>query len=192
MGGKAARDKGKRGERQVIEMLQPVVNEVYELHDMDAPLLQRNTLQSDEGGCDLAGLEWLSIEVKFQETLHINAWWAQTLKQAGRSKTPVLIFKQSRVKWTVMMYGTLGTREWELTTPVFIDVTPFLAWFRRRLSDELSRLHNGGRDDEVICKVVPAGPQQQESGQAVFVEEHPARSAQAEKASALCSAGIHM
>lgn len=134
-----ARNKGKRGEREVIALLQPILNEVYETFDLDCPTLQRNTLQSDDGGCDICGLEWLSLEVKFQETLQLPAWWQQTLEQAGREKTPILIFRQGRKRWQVMMHAWLfvGTDSSELVVVMSVDV--FLRWFRARLVWELSK-----------------------------------------------------
>lgn len=138
MGGKSGQDKGKRGEREVIALLQPVVNEVYEAHDMDAPRLQRNTLQSDKGGQDIVGLDWLAPEVKWCEQLQVYQWWQQTLRQAGAGKVPVLFYKRNKVDWKVRMYGRLGMPTCERLVPVTVDLLDFLDWFRARLVQELS------------------------------------------------------
>lgn len=138
--GRGARNKGKKGERDVISILQPVVTEVYEAHELEPPMLQRNLLQSDKGGCDLHGLEWLALEVKRQEQLNINAWWEQTVRQAGTKNEPVLFYRKNNAAWRVMLYGALrvhGTHGYWRRTVVTIDVADFLVWFRSRLSYEL-------------------------------------------------------
>lgn len=56
------------------------------------------------GGCDLTGTFGFAIEVKRQEALSINTWWAQCVKSANeRSEMPVLLFKQSHQKWRCIM-----------------------------------------------------------------------------------------
>ena len=74
MAGLMSRNKGKRGEREVVKLLQPVVNEVYESLGLEPPLLERNLMQSHKGGCDLAGLDWLALEVKYQEQQQMTSW----------------------------------------------------------------------------------------------------------------------
>lgn len=114
MGGKSSLNKGKRGEREVVKLLQPIVDKVYSAYPMlgDAPAIQRNTLQSDKGGFDLVGLDWLAPEVKFQESFNLSGWWAQTERQAATHQTPVLIYRRSRVSWRVRikMYRQLGQK----------------------------------------------------------------------------------
>lgn len=139
MSGTMARNKGKRGERGVIDLLQPVVNEVYELNDMEAPILKRNTLQSDDGGSDIAGLPWLALEVKYQEQENVNGWWRQTLEQAGQDGIPVLVYRRNNAKWRVRMFGMLGTPGCGYTVPVTVDIEHFLLWFRLRLIQELTK-----------------------------------------------------
>jgi hypothetical protein len=78
-----ARNKGQRGEREVIAVLQPIVNRVYLKYSFEPPLLKRNLLQTREGGFDIMGLEWMALEVKYQEHENVNGWWRQTCKQAG-------------------------------------------------------------------------------------------------------------
>ena len=81
--GSMARSKGQRGEREIVALLQAVVNEVYTAYNrkvistteselvqyrtLEVPLLQRNTIQSDRGGYDIVGLDWLAPEVKVPE-----------------------------------------------------------------------------------------------------------------------------
>lgn len=138
MGGIKSREKGKKGEREVIAILQPVVNDIFELFATDAPRLQRNQLQSDGGGSDIAGLAWMALEVKYQEGQSTNSWWHQCLKQAGKDKTPILFFRRNNMPWRVRMLGMLGTPSAGLTVPVTVELDAFLAWFRIKLTQELS------------------------------------------------------
>src|SRR3546814_5598290 len=75
------RQKGAEGERQVIKMLTPIIQQV--MRDMDFPaekvdaalkMVQRNQNQSAVGGNDLSNTFGLSIEVKRQEQIAINTW----------------------------------------------------------------------------------------------------------------------
>lgn len=141
MGGRMSRNKGKRGERQVIEMLQPVVNEVFSAHGLEPPTLKRNTMQADGGGFDLHGLEWLAIEVKFTEKTGagtLDSFWRQTLEQCGAKQTPVLFYRGSREDWRVYVWGFLERCGHDThCVRVAITVDSFLAWFRTRLNYEL-------------------------------------------------------
>lgn len=96
---KKALNKGKSGEREAIKLIQPLVDEIYNEHGLEPPRLQRNTLQSDNGGYDIVGLPWLALEVKRQETLAIPQWWRQTIKQSKPWQLPVLMFRQNNKKW---------------------------------------------------------------------------------------------
>lgn len=141
MSGLLSRNKGKRAEREVIELLQPIVTELYlNLVKRCAPTLQRNTLQSDSGGCDISGLEWLALEVKHCETFNLNDWWKQTVRQSeGHSdpKEPVLFYRRNNVAWRVRMRGVAGRTDSYAFALVDISVEAFLMYFRKRLANEL-------------------------------------------------------
>jgi hypothetical protein len=104
MGGLMSLNKGKRGEREVVKLLQAVVDKVHneKSSGLDCPRLQRNTLQSDKGGFDIVGLDWLAVEVKYHETLAVKQWWQQTVKQAKPGQQPVLFYRKSRSPWHVV------------------------------------------------------------------------------------------
>lgn len=142
MGGKMSRNKGARGERQVIQLLQPIVDNVWkQFPDLgDAPKLQRNSLQSDSGGFDIVGLTWLGLEVKFQENLSLGPWWKQTVDQCGENQLPVLFYKKSRTQWKVMMrlYSDIGDGS-KFFSKAIIDLESFLIFFEHRLQFELQR-----------------------------------------------------
>lgn len=83
MGGNFSRNKGQRGEREVIKLLQPTVSKVYMEAGFPSLELTRNLSQSQNGGFDIAGLDWLALEVKYQETENVKGWWEQACRQAG-------------------------------------------------------------------------------------------------------------
>lgn len=137
MGGLTSRNKGKRGEREVVVMLQPVVNDVYEAFGLEPPRLQRNSLQSDGGGFDIVGLKWLALEVKYCETVKLAQWWQQTLDQCGQQQVPVLFYRRNNVEWKVRQLVTLQAGAQQLTVPAIVSLQDFLKWFRARLTEEL-------------------------------------------------------
>lgn len=141
MSGLYSRNRGKRGEREVIKLIQPVVNEVYQSLGKEPPELERNLMQSHKGGCDLAGLDWLSLEVKYQEAENMTSWWDQTKRQAGKEREAVLFYRKNHAKWKVKMFGFLVAGGQRVRAPVVIEVEAFLAYLRIRLLKELSPLN---------------------------------------------------
>jgi len=135
----SVRGKGQRAERAVIKLLQPVVTEAYEARGLEAPKLQRNQMQTDGGGFDIIGLEWMALEVKHQETLNVEAWWRQTIKQAKGNAEPILIYKQNNVKWRVRLLGKIYVYKWaeHQTHIVEMSEESFLEYFKARLIGEL-------------------------------------------------------
>lgn len=121
------RTKGSAAEREIIKLLQQVLD--TEL-GKEAPKLQRNTLQTAYGGCDIHGYPRVAIEVKRQEKLNIPAWWKQTLQQASSEQVPILIYRQSFKPWRVRTYGYLPCGKKKVRTVVDISLDAFLLWFR--------------------------------------------------------------
>lgn len=141
-----ARDKGQRAERAAVALLQPIVDKVYalaEVPEADWPKLIRNLQQTQSGGFDIAGLEWLALEIKHQENLNIPGWWRQTLQQAGTTRVPVLMYKRNNVAWRVMMFGYLPARDLSVKCPVDIALPDFLAYFENRLTNAVKEFHRG-------------------------------------------------
>lgn len=147
--GRASRKKGARGERDVIQMLEPVLERVYKqlLHDNPelplgvVPRLQRNALQADGGGSDIAGLEWLALEVKNQETPQLPRWWKQCVEQARPEQTPVLFYKKNNTPWRVRMQVRITVQDYlPVWAPVVdMDAPSWLAYFSLRAMDEVGR-----------------------------------------------------
>lgn len=92
MSGKFSRDKGQRAEREVCRM-------IYDYLGIEA---KRNLSQTRDAGCDCLTVPGWAVEVKYQETESLNAWWAQSVKQADMAGLdPVLFYRASRRPWRV-------------------------------------------------------------------------------------------
>jgi len=135
--GSFSKQKGKRGEREAVNLLKPTIEKVYSESDMDAPVLFRNQNQSANGGYDIDGLSWLALEVKRCEVLSIAKWWEQTNRQASGNQAPVLLYRQNGKKWRVRMWGYLQAGDRRVKAPVDIEIETFLVWFEVRLKAEL-------------------------------------------------------
>lgn len=130
-------NKGKNGEREVVNLLQPLVTQVYEQLHMTPPDLLRNQMQSAVGGYDIVGLDWLALEVKRQETLCVNQWWNQVTKACRPGQEPVVIFRQNRCKWRVLMnvwVHTGGKGHEKVRAEVSYE--DFVFWFKKRAAYE--------------------------------------------------------
>lgn len=110
--GSFSQSKGKRGEREIARMFIATMEAVEKQLGLpgESQRVKRNTTQSDRGGDDLSGVPLLSVEVKFAETLQLNAWWTQceaAALETGKRVLPVLFFRQSRKQWQAMTYAAL-------------------------------------------------------------------------------------
>lgn len=134
------RSKGQRGEREVISILQPVVDRVCRSKSLTPPLLQRNALQAHLGGNDIHGLDWISIEVKYCENEQIGPWWKQACRQAGKSKSiPVLFYRCNNAPFKVMLrvfVNTPSDRD-QIEMDVTTSVEDFLSWFENAMDERL-------------------------------------------------------
>jgi hypothetical protein len=135
-----AKNKGANAEREVAKILQPVVDKVYASFDLESPAMKRNLEQTRGGGYDLVGVDWLALEIKRQEQLSVNTWWKQTLSQANEDQIPVLIYRQNKQKWKVIMMGgvKVAPRKWKMVR-MEVALEPFLRWFELKLKEELSK-----------------------------------------------------
>lgn len=116
---KSVRQKGARGEREVIEMLIEWLTPVYEGACLELPVLQRNLEQWRSGGYDILGLDWLALEVKRHERsnpYNMNLWWAQTLAATKEGQVPLLLWRANRTPWAAR------TRLWVHNCPTELDV----------------------------------------------------------------------
>lgn len=147
------RQKGAGGEREIIDACEPLVRKVMEEnglpHSYASPVMQRNQNQSAVGGSDITNPFALAIEVKRQESLSVNTWWAQCVKAAqATNECPVLLYRQNGKKWRCVTYayielprveGSLGAQMQVLCE---FDFPQFLKWFeewvRRKVASSLT------------------------------------------------------
>lgn len=112
-----ARSKGKSGEYEVIDLFQPIIDEIFEEFGYVAPTLRRNTAQYADGGEDIAGMIWHSVEVKRCEKTDIGRWWLQTVGEANKSyvQLPTLENSKNRRPFSVnkVRLGTWWERDLE-------------------------------------------------------------------------------
>jgi hypothetical protein len=140
------RQKGAEGERQVAKALNEVVGAVLREQQWSPEVVagceqcvQRNQNQSAVGGCDLSNVFGLAIEVKRQEQLSVNSWWSQCVASAARNREfPVLVYRQNKQSWSVVMYGSLALPHvnepmytWISSLPARVEISweDFLLWF---------------------------------------------------------------
>lgn len=141
------RAKGQRGEREVVKLLQAVVDVVRRRKSLPPIVLQRNTLQAHLGGEDLMGLDGFAVEVKFQENENVPAWWRQAISQAvkrsqvtGQPHVPILFWRASRSKWSVRFrayVNTPGDRD-QIEMDLETSVEEFIEWFGNAYDEKLS------------------------------------------------------
>jgi Holliday junction resolvase len=71
--------------------------------------LERNLDQVRGGGFDLNGVPFLAIEVKRQENLAVNTWWAQCVRQADAAGfIPFLAYRQNNKPWRFRVRTTVA------------------------------------------------------------------------------------
>lgn len=132
--------KGKVAERAVANLLNPIIAAACEREGVEVCKLARNLKQTQVGGFDLDGLDWIAIEIKHHKTVAINSWWEQTLRQATNGRIPVLIWKQNGQKWRVRMNGQVALLEGQsVRATVDISLDCFLSWFELMLMHQIRK-----------------------------------------------------
>lgn len=137
------RTKGITGEQEVARDLNSILDDcLRELglppQNPTKPRIQRNQNQSAVGGCDLVETFDIALEVKRQETLAINSWWAQCIAAASALQHhPVLIFRQNtpaggRKVWRVITLVDVAVPGCEpLQCRAELGYEDFKRWFKR-------------------------------------------------------------
>lgn len=151
MSGRFSIQKGKRGERDVAKLLNPILERVCHSHGIPAWKLARNLTQTQSGGFDLDGLDWIAIEIKWHQVVtgKLTGWWNQAVRQAGDSRVPVLIYKANGTKWRVRLW-TLITIDADTKRRLRVcsDITfdDFLTWFEKRVEVEAAKKRAAASD----------------------------------------------
>lgn len=94
--GKASREKGKRGEREVAHFIQ----------GYGIPARRGQQFSGKNGDADVVGLEGVHIEVKRVERLNIENAMAQSIGDALEGEVPVVFHRKDRGKWLVTMLAS--------------------------------------------------------------------------------------
>jgi Holliday junction resolvase len=133
-------NKGRNAEREVVNLLQPILDHAWSIARLEAPKLQRRGLGFS--GQDIIGLDWLALEIKFHAKPHVDMWWKQCVEQAGRINggmaEPVLCYKTNHKPWRVRMYGCAGQR---VMRPCIVDISweDFEWWFFQRCQKDVEK-----------------------------------------------------
>ena len=92
--GKAQREKGKRGEREVAAILRD--------HGYTEARRTQQFAGRTGDSSDVVGLDGYHIEVKRQERAAIYEWFAQARRDCG-SDIPLVVFRRSGDKWMALL-----------------------------------------------------------------------------------------
>lgn len=100
--GKASREKGKRGEREVAKIFR----------DVGYVEARRTSQYCGRTGdaSDVTGVPGLHLEVKFVEKEAVRSWYAQAVRDAeaaGRGDIPAVVHRKTHSDWLV----TLGLED---------------------------------------------------------------------------------
>lgn len=141
------RAKGQRGEREVVKIIQDVVDRVRAAHKSEPIVIQRNALQAHLGGCDIHGLDGFAIEVKMQEVENIPGWWKQTVSQAAKLSipnkvphVPILFYRRNGRPWSVKWRAYVQTpRDRDLIElDVEAELSDFVEWFEAAYDEAMT------------------------------------------------------
>lgn len=112
--GRASARKGASGERDVLNAFRDVMRNVEaELTEAGAQFVARSefaTRKRIERGTsnrDLGNIPIISIEVKRNESLNVNAAWQQAVNQSDKGLLPVLVYRFNREAWRVRTWTAL-------------------------------------------------------------------------------------
>lgn len=135
-----SRQKGARGEREVIELLQPVLDEVCDTCGQPRIELRRNWDQRwRKKQYDVIGLPWIALEVKRQENLSgIEGWWRQVEEACLEGQVPVLLYRKNHAPWRARLRANLVAGELndvEIVADLGLD--DFLHWLHWFLIEKL-------------------------------------------------------
>lgn len=126
--GKMQRNKGAQAERELFHLLT----------DGLGLNVSRNLTQTRMGGADTIDIPGVALEVKRQETLQLNAWWEQTLAQAG-DRMPLLAYRQSRKPWlfVIDLYDLapafFHSRGQDITHCAILSIQSVVVFLRQRV-----------------------------------------------------------
>lgn len=95
MGGRASRNKGANGEREVADILKAALG-------IDICRTPRSGAWEHAKG-DLYGVPGFNVEVKRQERARIDEWYAQAKGDAAEDEIAMLVYRKNRDGWKVVL-----------------------------------------------------------------------------------------
>jgi hypothetical protein len=137
-------NKGASGEREVARLLVAAMAGVEaRVNAVRTPLSEHvkrcSSSQADRGGTDIVGIPGFAIEVKRGETLLLDKWWQQCVREAKKGDMPVLFYRQNRKAWRVRWYMcTCAPHHW-LVCDMHIQqwVVWFTDWYELYLTNQI-------------------------------------------------------
>ncbi len=130
LSGKGRKRKGAQGEREFLKALK----DAGYIGD-----LERNLMQTRDGGADCLSIDGLAVEVKRWERLAIASWWEQTLRQAAdTNRWPALAYRQNRKPWRVQVdLGWLTGEDRYIDQLATITIENFVQRLNAALTSEI-------------------------------------------------------
>lgn len=146
------RTKGQRGEREAAALVESWGKPITDSLGMPPVELTRNLAQSQDGGYDLVGLDWLALEVKRHEsTAQLSQWWKQAVRQAKAGQIPLLMYRQNRTPWkfrvrlTAAHYSPCGLASGTCTIVADLAEGEAKTWFQHELWVRMNGLAQGAK-----------------------------------------------
>jgi Holliday junction resolvase len=115
--GKASREKGKRGEREVVSIISELLG-----------VAATRKVRQHNGDSDIIGVPGWTIEVKRYASASeatMRSWWTQAIAQTPPGETPCVWYRLDRRPWRVLwpLEAAIGAKHqwgWEYV----VDSTP--------------------------------------------------------------------
>jgi hypothetical protein len=138
MSGRKSKQKGSRGEIEIMAMLTNVMVLEYAGKKLPIPELNRGA-----HGRDIRGIPFIAPEVKRHERdslYNVEAWWNQAKAQSDAQREPVLFYRKNHEPWNVRMFGYLLVGQDRVRCPVDITLEAFMVWFTLKVQASISHL----------------------------------------------------
>lgn len=132
------RAKGQRGEREIVHLLQEIMDTAHgNVGSTKIPLISRNLEQTRDGGYDIGIYEYC-VEVKRVEKPNLTAFWKQACKQAARVEgVPVLAWRLNGGSWTFKILVPILIGNSPVDTAVDMDIATFKAYLVKQIELKL-------------------------------------------------------
>lgn len=140
MAGRTSRNKGARGEREAIALLQPIVDRACDHCGQPRIELVRDTRQRYQKKLyDIFGLPWIALEIKRVENQSgINGWWKQVKEATKPGQIPVLMYRQNNAPWKIRTRLPIKIKDRvSVIATVTMDFSQWATWLETKIRMEL-------------------------------------------------------